>query len=1436
MKMLYEKIKPMRLYTMQEFTPPKGERSGYGEMMLIASQSQQETLSLLNSDFIDYRKGFYKHYYIESVYKERIGKKKVVENNKKMVKEVYDQGMSEVNLKLVPYGSRKSYFNKGVNIITDLGYWHELFFKYASVLPPKTKCKSYLSFIATKLSDSFFEDYNKILYIDISKWIGNSLNRIKLTPKTLTNPLFIILYSIIHMPEELVSLGNIDIVLVDSFNNKVMKIPSSEFTPKNFGKLRAKITQIIKLDMEEDFPIQEDPEESVVNIPKTPTTIKSTTQMKPASRIVDRVISTPNSIVKPVVNPDKSVNVIVDKIIPQSKEEELAVKKQRILRTVKKNFIGEVEDISDIINDEDISEDVALDRIDDDIEFDVTVNDFLDKNQDIIEDMDDAEAIKNIEDFIKKKNYIAKIVPEKTEKEKEKIAILSKTQETVIGLPSFTNLKSKTIEEDDFSEFIDTINPNIVKSKFVNFDKAYNSKKLGQDIDDSVGILADAEYPIFIVGKDSYDSSDQLNMKKTLVYQLEDYRGKSMTLKFDVPIVVEDKFLYLNGSKKIIQKQLILKPLVKTSPDTVQIVAAYNKIQISRKGDNDLVSSALKKYLLSKSELYMVRYGNSIVKNREYRTTLEFDTLAKTIYEFTIADNRFILDLSDLFSILDTQKINYSKVNQDTHLIVGYNTKTKAVLSIERNEDLSDYIMDFLSEDIKNTIASTKVGKRLMFAQCTIMNKKIPLILFMLFCDGLTKVMEKAKIEYKFITPEEFKSIDTFEWGYNVLEDCILIWKRYPLQNSLLMNGLQNLPLELYSRDVLDSKDTYIFILSQFYAFANMSFNLDQYKDFMIDSITKEVLMDFDLPTDLVSLMAYAATLLIDNDFIPENDLRNIRLRSNEIIAFHVYGAITAAYRGYRRTQHKKNPTKITINPDFVMKQLKTSKLVEEHSVLNPVLELEKSRSVTYKGERGINKDRAMTLSKRGYDESMLGVLGISTSPDANVGIVRQLTLEPAVTSTRGYIQTHNLKNVNELNSANLLTPAELLTPLGVQHDDPTRTSMAYKQSKYMLMVEDSEPVMIGNKVESIIPYHMSDEFTIVAEKNGEVIDRVNDVIVIKYIDGSYKSIDVSESVKKNSSSGFWIITQLETHLEVGQKVKKGEILAFNSRAFSRNTTSNDVSMNLGSLVKIAVVPSWDIFEDSKPVTKMMSEKLATTMVAESRISLDKGTNVDFMVNIGDEVNTGDTLIKFDSTPDDPFAAAFLDSIRKDLQEDIISDNITTISAKYAGIVTDIKIHATVDVNNLHPTLQKITKDYYKRLNSKISVLKKYSNPGDTDYYKSGTLITEAPEKIDPNMQGKIKGERVDEGILVSIYIKYRDVMGKGDKSCSEFALKGIVSHVIDENLEPYSEYRPDEEISTFISPLAISARKTPSLFIAMFGNKLLIEAKNQLRDIYFEK
>ena len=1382
---LYSNLKPMLVYNQNGFVLPKGDTPGFHEAVFLLSPTKDAGYSLLNDGFLDFKRGLYKKYMIDFIYKEKIGFKRYVKNNTGSFKKEFNEMTFPATLSMITNANKVSYLKKGVNVLINLGEWDDIYFQYQVKKSFEKICNDYLTFIANKMSDDNLSEYHKILYIDIDQWITGT-KKIGLDRKSLSNPISILLVSLYKFPELISILGKIDIVFVNSKLNKIMKINTSDLTKQNYVRIKQRLLSMIEKSNIDENAINED------------------------------AIT-------------EEVNTQDDKI------------RQTIITDLTKNLLGDTEDVTSTIDNDDGSE---IETDDEKInEIKNLANKYLDDHPELLKDTNTDVAIKEVKDEVKKKIYINSFAPQYTDEKLKKIHELSNIQDSTIGNldDSIHNMETKTIDESDFSNVVTTNNTNVTKSKFVNFDRSYNKKKMQKDIDNCVGMLANASSKVFVIDKKEEDTSTSLDLKKTITYNLQDENGKRMTLKFDVPIIFDDHYMMLKGNKKVIEHTVILKPLVKTGKDTVQIVSNYQKMFIMRKGSLELKSNALLKFLSTNKEEFNVVFGNAVVTNTGMKTTREYNDLARKIVRFKIYKNLFILDQKVLLDNLDKAHIKYNNIDLSNNIIVGIDTSSNKPITININDSFNDFIINQLPSDyidlIKKIGMKSNGNVRLAYTETKPLNKNIPLIVLLLYFEGFTKVMEKAGIEYKIIPKDENKilDVDLFEYGKIDLADSYVLWKRYPSENSLLMNGLNGISMDLYNAEDLDNKDTYIYLLTKYYKYANQSYNLDQYYDFMIDPITKEILTDMKLPTDLVELCILANKMLKTEESTPEGDLRNMRIRSNEIIAYHTYKAITDAYNVYRKSQHKRNPDPITINKDIVLKKIMAAdrSAMTDASTLNPVLEAASLHKVTYKGEAGTNEEHAFKLNVRAYNETMLGVFGITTSNDAQVGINRQLTLEPNITSTRGYIDVAGKANVEDLNSANLLTPTELLTPLGVQHDDPARTAMAFKQGTQMLLVDDSDPVLIGNGAEKILPYHLSSEFSIVAEDDGVVVDKTKDFVVIKYNNGRYRTVDTSLKIKKNSSSGFYIENQLSCNKQVGDKVSKNEVVAWNNKAYSKAGNSPEVSMNLGPLIKIAIIPEWDIYEDSAPITVNASKRLGTTMVMPVTVSLKPYTYVSKIANIGDFVNAGDNVIVFNEFHEDEDVRMMLQGIADDQREKIIETNSSTKKTHYTGTIVDIDVISTVELDELSDSLREIVSSHWKKIKNRNKVLNKYKNSDDLEFYKSGNVITSVAGPVQPDYRGKIRGEKVDEGVLITFYISFKDIMSRGDKLTAEFALKSINSHVIDEGLEPYSEFRPDEEIDMIIAPLSISARKTPSIFLAMFANKILIESKRHLKDYW---
>lgn len=1405
----YESLRPMVVYGDNTIALPAGiNRAGFENAVFILAPNRTSAINTISSGTINTMKGLYRNYVIDFIYKDKIGFKKISQNNGGVFRKEIIENKLPNHLMLVSNSNRAAVINRRSNLIVNLGEWMNLYFQFQTKGSIEKICRNFFSFLARRMSESILEDsssgenpYQKMILLDVDAWFSQD-NKIGLGKDGLNNPLSILLVALYKYPELLGNFKEIDILLISSSQKKALKITPNDLIKKNYPKIKAKALSIIN-----KLYIDESAMDETTVIDHVPVPAKPLDKM--------------------------TTNEIVAKM---SEKEKIRMEETRdkILNSIIKNLLPPIEDLTD---DDDNSE-IQVENEDVE-ELKELANKYLDDHPELLQSGNIAIAESEIQKELKKR-YIRDFTPKYTDKQLKAIKELQGKQDAIIGNldDSITDLKSKVIEKSDFSNVVSTSNPNLTESQFVNFEKSYNEKKLEQDIDQAVGIFANANKKIFITDKKVEDTSTPVNLKKTYTYTLKDETGREMKLCFDVPIIFDDHFMLLNGNKKVIQHTFVLKPIVKTGSDTVQIVSNYQKMFIMRKGSVDLKTNALYRYLNANQKEFNVQAGNGVITNKKYKSTLEYDGIAKRITRFSTNGYTFILDTVVIDELIKKGKIDTSGIDFTTQMIIGIDPKGKPmVMSI--NESFVDRVFQVMPvdvvEDIKKRGKKSNGGRLLMYSETKPLNSKIPLILLLLYFEGFTKVMEKAGIEYEIIPKEDYnpRDIDLFDWGITEMEDGYIKWKRYPSENSLLMNGFNPLPMHLYSIHELDSKDTYMYLISNFYKFVNQAFNLDQYYDFMIDPITKEILTDMHLPTDLVSLCLLANKMLKVNESANESHMQNVRIRSNEIIPYHVYKQVTDAYRNYRKTQHKKRPQAVSMKQDAVLRSLakQPASAMNDASSLNPILEISKLRAVTYKGENGTNMDHAFTLDVRAYNESMLGVLGITTSADSGVGINRQLALEPNITSTRGYIDVKGEEHVDEMTSSQLLAPSELLTPLGVQHDDPTRTSMSYKQTMYMLLTDESDPALIGNGAEKILPYHLSDEFALNAKEDGQVIEKDDDFMVIKYKSGKYRTIDLTKQIRKNSSAGFYIPVQLVTNMKAGQKFKKNEILAWEDRAFKKNGNDAEVAMRLGPLVKVAILPAWDIYEDSAPVSRRASNAMTAPMIMPVEVVLDKNAYVSKMCKVGDKVNAGDSIMVFDNYHEDEEVLAMMQSLRADLQEDVIESAYSKKTTHYTGEIVSIDITITVPVEELSETLQAVVKENWKKLKKRDRLVNKYKNSGDMNYYKSGILMTESMDPVEPDYQGKVKGKVVNEGVIITFYIEFHDTLARGDKIAAQFALKSVTSHVIDDGLEPYSENDPDEPIDLITAPLSVSARKTPSIFIAMFGNKLLIKKFQELKN-----
>lgn len=1427
--MQFKDLMPLTLYRGQNNCPtPKGSSIGFGEAIVLLSPSTKESLSLLNKDtFLNYRSSMYRNFFIEAILYEKIGNRLVREKMTSQEFNELDAMEFDGPIKFLRKGNVTAFIRKRRNIIIDMGRWNEKYFSYQRKLSPLKMCQNYVSFLIQKLQESEWKSYNQTIFVDVSQWSGQLNSRVVFESDQFNNPIVMILFLLYKNSVSLEDLQDFNYVFFNSQTKSFMYIDGDSLTNANFAKIKSRIGNMIN----------------------------------------------GNLNVEDVKNLSLSDETAMITSAPTSMEEEkirLAKIRSRLQSSVSKEFLGQDDEISDL-DDSNGDDDENIidtrpddeDRLDDD-QVEISVSDpdlgaeiekFVDEIMQSEDDIDilekkatDEEIIKDIAVKASKNVYINTFMPQYSKAELARIEKLQTAQEKVI--PSVTpeeKAKRKIIAEKDISKAVKIPNRELLNIKYSNFDQSYNNNNLENDIDHAVTSLGNGTRKVFVTSKEVKDSSDQLTSKETRTYHLEDDQGKKMTVKFDVPKIYDGKYLYIGGNKKILSHQLIAMPLIKCKPDQVKFTTWYNRLIIERSGMEDINTAPVIKHIIKNADIYNAKIGNGYRKNGDYLSSLEFSIAAKRLFSFDIGPYHFITSINDMVAFIKKNGVNPSVT--ESKYPIAFNKKTKEIVYLDANDlkdSYGDKLYEIYKENYDDPIPFKVAPSRLFYTRVKILRETLPVALVILHTIGLTEMLKLANIKTEWVARENKKDLRTYDdkvWGKLELADGWLVWNREPMQNSMLMNGMQKIKFSQVTREDMDNKDTYIHALSAYYSYSNMSFNLDQYANFMIDEVTKEILEDFHMPTTYCELLLLANKMLCTTDYILETDIRNLRLRSNELIPVCVYKALTSAYGEYRKKWTRKYSTPISIKRNTVMDMIVSSSLTEEESVLNPFLELEKGRAVTVRsglkgGDGGIGVTRALTLQKRAYNESMIGVIGITTSPDANVGIARELTLEPSITSTRGYIDYKGKKNIDDLKSVNLLSAGELLLPMGIEHDDPVRSSMAVKQSKYMIPIDESEPGMISNGFDRALPYHMGEDFVSKAEDNGVVVDEKDGFVVVKYDNGRYHTIDTNTKVRKNGSAGFWIVTNIECNKHKGDKVVKDEVIGWEKQAFQKNSNDLSATMTRGPFVKIALIPRYDCYEDSNPMTAKTSDSMSSTMGMEETFGLSARAHIHSIKKIGDFVDAGDALIEYDEFSEDKEVQELMSVMHDRLKkygDEFIASAATTKKAHQTGEIVDIKIYSSVEVGQMSDSMRAVVEEYYKKLNAKISILKKYRNADDDNYLISGQRITEFPEPVEPNKQGRLKGQLVaDEGTVVfCFYIKFKDFIKKGDKITSEYALKGVCSQIIDRGLEPYSELRPDEEIGLIVAPHSPMARKTTGIFKTMSINKLLIEKKRQIMEYW---
>ncbi len=594
---------------------------------------------------------------------------------------------------------------------------------------------------------------------------------------------------------------------------------------------------------------------------------------------------------------------------------------------------------------------------------------------------------------------------------------------------------------------------------------------------------------------------------------------------------------------------------------------------------------------------------------------------------------------------------------------------------------------------------------------------------------------------------------------------------------------------------------------------------LDNFYDLLFDPITKRICKMYNLPDEFCEGLIYSSNLLSDTKFNKHTDISGNRFRTNEIIAGYAYKELASSYATYRTKLKKTGKATMTIKQSAILDAIMADSTCSDLSTINELNYADSNNTVSFKGLSGLNSDRSYSLEKRTYDESMTNILGMSTGFAGTVGVNRVMTTNANINSKRGYISDNQdvKKNMNDVNT---MTIGENLTPMCTTHDDPFRLAMSYVQrTKHDMRVAGGDPLLITNGTDDAISNFTPDVFSVNAKKDGRIIERDDNHIVVQYDDGAIDFIDLNNKVYKNSDGGFYTSIKLEPSKNLGTKVKKGQLIAYDPMSYTVNCGYDDsATYNQGTLVKIAIITSDKGFEDSCIVSSYVSDALSSNVIMEVPVTLSKNTNIFNMMNAGDPVQEGDPLLIIQNTFEDNDVNILLKNLVDD-EDTVTSLGRIPIKSHNTGVIEDVLIYRTCELDEMSPSLKKIVSEYERKKNAKAKQIAKY----DENLAKQYTC-----QKLP--QEGKLKN--VEDGVLIEFFVSYKDDFSVGDKLIFLGAQKGVAKEVVPAGQEPTSSYRPEEPIDAIASMVSFDKRMCCAPLQYTLAGKGLVELDRQIKDI----
>jgi hypothetical protein len=903
------------------------------------------------------------------------------------------------------------------------------------------------------------------------------------------------------------------------------------------------------------------------------------------------------------------------------------------------------------------------------------------------------------------------------------------------------------------------VNSNLLTSSLQNYDKNYVNKVMPKDIIQMILKLQDGG----IIVKDVKATKRVDVANKTIDYSVSTLpiAGESSTVKFTIPKIEDDGTFLLGGTKYRLDKQKSEMPVVKTKPNIVALSSYYGKLFIIRTDSSALNFSKWFVKVVTKEDkntnpdgsLSEVRNGINTTKEKVPRV---YSAIAENYKSFIISNQySFFFAYSHLSHFFSDNEIKNMQENKLTPC--GRDLKSKEPLGMDEIGKVYLVVNSVKADDdkfiylgtIPNMISEDLGNGPIEYTEIEMFNKRIPVILSLMYIYGLEKTLSLLHVEYRLEPTNVRIPYSENEYIFKCKNTVYVIDITNPYRR-LLIGGLRSI------RDIAIRYKSTDFSSQQVYAsiFTSLGLSVHHLRelrliwDMFIDPITEGLLKATNQPTTFKELLLHASDMLID-DHMP--NVNSVRYKGYERIAGMLYKELITAMRTHR-TKGTSVGTTFSINPKSVLlsiQQDQTQTLIEES---NPIHNLKEKESITHVGSGG-RSGETMMIRDRVFSPHDYGVLSESSPDSGKIGIRAYLSADPKINSLRGTIDTTTPETANV---SNVFSTSALLSP-GVTHDDGKRINFISIQNSHTVGCPTYEALPYRTGYEEVLGGRVDDLFAVAADDDGVVTGLNTNYLSVEYKGGKKQNYEIGTT--HGIVSGTTIPHTKVTDLVVGQKFKKLDILIFNSNFFQRSELdSSNVIYKHGAIARIAFVDNIGTLEDGCILTETFAKKLYTPICKAHSIIVDFDSVIHNLITVGTDVDPETILCTLEGFVSDELQTKDPSAIKA-----LTKLGHNNPKAEVYGSVTDMEVVYYGNVEDMHESLQTIVTKFDNKRNKRVSTL-------GGDDAKTGRITS--PIRVD--------GIKLEPNQLaIKVYIDSLLDMNAGDKLVVGHQEKSTVTKVV---------------------------------------------------------